>query len=121
MTLTPFTPDKEEKEAEVLPFIHPVPGSGGSDGDDWLSPIPAGSNFLCRAKGLEVSKKPQGHPFLLTMYKVLWCGKRARQLLVYVNQFDGRPDDTIVICVDPVAFCREYALFEEMEPVSDSD
>lgn len=123
MTIETPTPEEEEKEAEVLPFSTVTGGKDGETPEDWLTPILEGRHFLARPrknKKIKMAPIPDGinTDFMLMMYKVLWRGQKARQLLVYVNQYDGRPDDTIVICVDPMAFCREYALFEEMEPES---
>lgn len=114
-TVVEETKENEEKKANVV-ALHLV--TGGNDGSgDWLSPLPVGTRFLARTKNL----KRGDNPFVLTMYQVAWAGDRARQLLVYINMFQDRPDETVVIAVDPARFCTENSKFEILKELDVDD
>lgn len=82
-------------------------GIGEWEGPDWLSPMEEHTIFLAKSK-------KELNSFMLTQYEVLFRGERARILKVLLNSFDGRPDEAIVVRVDPKSFCAQNEHFETL-------
>ena len=101
------------EENNVLPFAKTATGGDDNTGAswDWLSPIPHMAYFLARPR----NPKPVDNTFLLQRYRVIWVGEKARTLQVFLNQYYGRPDDTVCIDVDPVEFCKMNRWFETIK------
>lgn len=119
-----------ETEDNVTPFnlpnhprtqLHTVTGGRDGTGADWLSPLPVGTIFYARPKNMPKKKDltPDNSEFLLTQYQIAFVGKRMRQLQVTINMFVDRPDETVVIAVDPQAFCKQHGLYEALEELDD--
>lgn len=116
--------EEKEKEDNVINLEDAVKNrraSGGGigewDGVDWLSPLDEHTIFLAK------NKKDQS--FVLTQYEVLYRGERARILKVLLNSWEGRPDEAVVIRVDPKSFCAQNMHFETLPrmniPISRED
>lgn len=99
--------------------LRSITGGKGGGGRDWLSPLPVGTRFLARPLNPPKKTAQDNSDFLLTMYQVVWVGNKARQLLVHINMFAERPDETIVIAVDPAMFCKQHGLFEAIEGIDE--
>ena len=89
------------------PKLSMISGGKKPPGEDWLSELPCGSQFLVRAI------KPIGQQmpsvFLLQMGEVLTIGKRARHIRMFQNE------QSADMWVDPKGFCETFELYESTE------
>src|SRR5712675_910078 len=112
-----------EKEEETLTNIVPINRSligmdGGilPPGTDWLSPLPEGTEFLCKMldiPGAQPPGSPQIPRFVLQIGTVLKHLEKAR----WIRLSDGKAQ-VQEFFVDPKAFCK---VFEKYAIINDED
>lgn len=103
VSLNLITPDK--------PRLALIGGSKKAPGDDWLSELPEGSQFLVKA--IKPIGQTMPSSFMLQFGEVVKVIKRARVIrMTQGGQSAEMP-------VDPKAFCETFELFETTEDISD--
>lgn len=94
--------EERAKEIQTKPLAKLIAIGGGGRGGDWLTNLNIGCCFLAKQTG---NKSGMLHEFwILHMYG------RARKLL------SVQADKEIPMWVDPLLFCKEFDLFEVVDP-----
>lgn len=111
MTIVLEEKDEELKKKNVINLEEAIKtrkalgGGGSGETRDWLSPLNIHAVFWAK-------QKKDATNFVLSQYQVVFKGDKARSLKVTLNSFMDRPDECIVINVDPVTFCEMNHLYE---------
>lgn len=87
----------DNKEEDTQPELAPLQGGGGGFGEDWLSPMVCGTEFL-------VYHRANPNPWLLTEFT--HGGKRMGCVLLIPTKTMN--DTKTWIWVDPIEFCMAF-------------